>query len=146
MLKEYAAQDAIESAAMGVRIYSGDGLKIGGEGMKGFYDKMLPSFVSKYTKKWGASVGEVTMPALGEGGITMHSVDVTPAMAESVMQGQPMFLRTPGGTVYGWAVDGRIYLTPEGVNPNTPVHEYTHLWASAIEQRNRNCGPRLWRP
>ncbi len=52
----------------------------------------------------------------------------------------PEFLRTPGGTVYGWAVGGRIYLTPEGVNPNTPVHEYTHLWASAIEQRN----PELW--
>ncbi|MBQ6694328.1 MAG: hypothetical protein IJN24_05605 [Bacteroidaceae bacterium] len=50
------------------------------------------------------------------------------------------FLRTSEGTVYGWAVGGRIYLTPEGVNPNTPVHEYTHLWASAIEQRN----PELW--
>ncbi len=50
------------------------------------------------------------------------------------------FLRTTDGTVYGWTVGGRIYLTPEGVNPNTPVHEYTHLWASAIEQRN----PELW--
>lgn len=50
------------------------------------------------------------------------------------------FLRTSNGTVYGWAVDGKIYLTPDGVNPNTPVHEYTHLWASAVEQRN----PELW--
>lgn len=90
---------------------AGDGLRIGGEGMKGFYDRMLPSFVNKYTKKWGAKVGEVSMPGLKENN-TMHSVDVTPAMAESVMQGQPMFLRTPDGTVYGWTVGGRIYLTP----------------------------------
>lgn len=69
---------------------SGDGLRIGGEGMKAFYDQMLPSFVRKYAKKWGASVGEVTMPNLEENN-TMHSVDVTPAMRESVMQGQPLF-------------------------------------------------------
>ena len=50
------------------------------------------------------------------------------------------FLRTPDGTVYGWTVGGRIYLTPAGVNPNTPVHEYTHLWASTIEKSD----PKLW--
>ena len=71
--------------------YEGDGLRIGGEGMKGFYDKMLPSFVSKYVKKWGANVGEVTMPQLQEGYQTMHSVDITPEMRESVMEGQVMF-------------------------------------------------------
>ena len=69
---------------------SGGDLKIGGEGMKAFYDQMLPSFVRKYAKKWGATVGEVTMPDL-EKNNTMHSVDVTPAMRESVMQGQPKF-------------------------------------------------------
>lgn len=69
---------------------SGDGLRIGGEGMKAFYDQMLPSFMNKYGKKWGVKVGEVTMPALEENN-TMHSVDVTDAMRESVMQGQPRF-------------------------------------------------------
>lgn len=73
---------------------SGGDLKVGGEGMKAFYDQMLPSFVRKYAKKWGAKVGEVTMPDLEENN-TMHSVDVTPAMRESVMQGQSKFsLRT----------------------------------------------------
>ena len=69
---------------------SGDGLRIGGEGMKGFYDKMLPSFVSKHTKKWGAKVGTVEMPNLEQNNV-MHSVDVTPEMKESVMEGQTMF-------------------------------------------------------
>jgi hypothetical protein len=65
-------------------------IKVGGEGMKAFYDQMIPSFMNKYGKKWGVKVGEVTMPNLEENN-TMHSVDVTPAMRESVMQGQPMF-------------------------------------------------------
>lgn len=68
----------------------GDGLRIGGEGMKGFYDRMLPSFVQKYTKKWGAKVGTVEMPSLEQNNV-MHSVDVTPEMKESVMEGQTMF-------------------------------------------------------
>ncbi|MCG3177013.1 MAG: hypothetical protein MOGMAGMI_01977 [Candidatus Omnitrophica bacterium] len=37
-------------------------VKIGGEGMKGFYDKMLVDFLNKYTKKWGAKVGQVELP------------------------------------------------------------------------------------
>lgn len=72
------------------RVFEQDNLRIGSEGMRAFYDQMLPSFVRKYAKKWGATVGEVTMPDLEENN-TMHSVDVTPAMRESVMQGQPKF-------------------------------------------------------
>jgi hypothetical protein len=37
-------------------VFEGDGLKVGGEGMKGFYDKILPSEVQKYVKQWGAKV------------------------------------------------------------------------------------------
>ena len=66
-------------------------LRIGGEGMKGFYDKMLPSFVQKYTKKWGAKVGEVELPHVEESARKMWSVDVTPDMKEDVMEGQVMF-------------------------------------------------------
>ena len=32
-------------------------LKVGGEGMKGFYDKMLVDYANKYAKKWGAGWG-----------------------------------------------------------------------------------------
>lgn len=71
--------------------FTGDDLSIGGEGMKGFYDKMIPSFMNKYGKQWGVKVGEVTMPKLEDGYQTMHSIDVTPEMKESVMQGQTMF-------------------------------------------------------
>ena len=71
--------------------FKGEGLKIGGEGMKGFYDKMLPSFMNKYGKKWGVKVEDIDLPNLGKSGYTMHSVPVTEEMKESVMEGQVMF-------------------------------------------------------
>ena len=46
-------------------------------------------------------------------------------------------MKTPSGTLYGWTVGGKIYLTKDGLNPNTPIHEYTHLWARAMKERNK---------
>lgn len=45
-------------------------------------------------------------------------------------------LRTSNGTIYGYAKDGKIYLTDNGFNPNTPIHEYTHLWVKAVRNNN----------
>ena len=39
----------------------GDGLKVGGEGMKAFYDKKIPNIVKKYIKKWGGELGEAQL-------------------------------------------------------------------------------------
>ena len=47
------------------------------------------------------------------------------------------FMKAPSGTLYGWTVGGKIYLTKDGLNPNTPIHEYTHLWARAMKERNK---------
>jgi hypothetical protein len=73
-------------------ILEGLDLKVGGEGMKGFYDLIIPSYLSKYAKKWGAKVGETQIDA---GNIsattTVHSIGITDSMRESVMSGQPMF-------------------------------------------------------
>ena len=73
------------------RAIKGEDLRIGGEGMKGFYDQMLPRFMDKYGKRWGVKTGTVELPNVEKVGRTMHSVDVTPAMRASVMSGQPMF-------------------------------------------------------
>lgn len=45
-------------------------------------------------------------------------------------------LQSPNGTIYGYAKGGKIYLTPNGMNPNTPIHEYTHLWDLALQKAN----------
>jgi hypothetical protein len=41
--------------------YSGLDLEVGGEGMKGFYDKILPEYVNKYGKKYGIKVGKTNL-------------------------------------------------------------------------------------
>ena len=70
-------------------VLDGADLQIGGEGMKGFYDRMLPAFMNKYGKKWGVKVEDIHLNL--EGGLDMHSIPVTEEMKESVMEGQTMF-------------------------------------------------------
>lgn len=130
----------------GFRTLVGDGLKIGGEGMKAFYDKMLPNELNKYIKQFGAKVDEGAIPTgnstwkvvedptydeyrfkvqLPDGGyleepgkgilrftsrsdaekkaqatfnsVVTPGVDITPKMRDAVMQGQPLFSRSPAG-------------------------------------------------
>ena len=70
----------------------GEDLFVGGEGMKGFYDDILPRFMNKYGKKWGVKVEDIELPRMaGTYAHTMHAVRITPEMRESVMQGQLMF-------------------------------------------------------
>ena len=44
------------------------------------------------------------------------------------------------GGIYGWTDGKQIFLTKRGLNPNSPLHEYTHIWASYMEKHN----PELW--
>ena len=46
-------------------------------------------------------------------------------------------LRTNNGIVYGWCDKDGIHLTPEGFNPNTPVHEYTHGYMKMLEATDK---------
>lgn len=87
--------------------YKGIDLQVGGEGMKGFYDQILPKFLDKYGKKWDAKTGmteiptEKTrdasgMPSMYPGKASVHYMDITPKMKESVLtKGQPMFQVAP---------------------------------------------------
>lgn len=102
--------------------FEGQDLTIGGEGMKGFYDKILVDYANKLGKQWGARVEEVKMPLKTPGeqlaseinareavGTSMertykelatpkltpvHSLPITPEMKKSVLEkGQPLFLQ-----------------------------------------------------
>ena len=152
------------------KVYSGLDLKVGGEGMKGFYDKILPEYMNKLGKKWGAKAEEINLgtpdEAIGklygkrdqfregtpewenindqimhmedQGGresMMVHSMDITPSMKESVLQGQPLFrqgqrvpgmskeaatqvvndlnLKIPSGIVNFWVINSRDELPPE---------------------------------
>ena len=47
---------------MTVRDYRGEQLKVGGEGMKGFYDNMLPKEIGRYVDKMGGKVEKNKIP------------------------------------------------------------------------------------
>ena len=55
-------------------VLDGDNLKVGGAGMRAFYDKMLPGELAKYIKKWGGQVGEtrVTQNTIPVAGRSFH--------------------------------------------------------------------------
>jgi len=64
-LPEYVGKDLAEkisNQSEPYHNYSGLDLKVGGEGMKGFYDKMVVDFAKKYGKKWGATVKQESIP------------------------------------------------------------------------------------
>jgi hypothetical protein len=67
-LADYIGKDAAEKLTnatdhYGWRSIEGEDLRVGGEGMKGFYDQILPSFLNEYGKKYGARVGTYDMPS-----------------------------------------------------------------------------------
>ena len=87
-------------------VFEGETIKISDTGMAGFYDRIIPSFLNKYTKKWGGRVSETKVPlemsvdpTSGErfqadpnGGNSAHSLDITPSMRDSVIYvGQPLY-------------------------------------------------------
>lgn len=72
-------------------LLEGGNLVIGGEGMKGFYDRMLPQYMDKYGKKWGVKTHDIELELPNESDRVMHAVDVTPEMKQSVLEGQAMF-------------------------------------------------------
>ena len=46
------------------------------------------------------------------------------------------FFRTANGEAYGFTVGGKIYIDPRIATSETPIHEYAHLWATALKSAN----------
>lgn len=46
------------------------------------------------------------------------------------------YLKTPSGVIYGAKLpDGSLYINPEHLNANTPIHEFGHIWEQLMPQR-----------
>lgn len=98
LIGKEAAKNLIEAKASddGFRRIAGDQLQVGGQGMKAFYDKMLPSAVQKYVKKWGAKVERGSIENDKGNSFGVWKVKITDEMRRSVeIDGQPMFQMGP---------------------------------------------------
>ena len=51
------------------------------------------------------------------------------------------YFRTPNGVAYGFTLGGKIYIDPRVATAETPIHEYSHLWATAMQKNN----PEEWK-
>lgn len=110
---------------------SGLDLKVGGEGMKAFYDKIVPSVAKDVLKKLGGgSVGEVKIDSIPGGAreagdvadraenpefrmLKQPGFDITPQMVAKVTEGIPLFSRgavDPSPSGMGRVLDA---LTPD---------------------------------
>lgn len=120
-------------------------------GLVDLYDKVIPKYVAKYIKKWGAKLERQTWdPGLDpdymsvvdetrlqkhggpgalmeEGGFEVWAVPVTDEMRASVMEGQPLFQKPKQGEIKGsYASKGRkVTLYPQG-DFSTVQHENAH--------------------
>ena len=87
--------------------YSGDNLKAGGSGMRGFYDTMLPKEIGKYVKQWNGKVEKSEIgQSMSKDEIDMYDLeDATPEeLAQLKAEGM-----VKGDSVPIWRVD----ITPE---------------------------------
>ena len=103
--------DKITNVSQGkTKSLAGEDLRLGGEGMKKYYDEIYPKFLEKYGKKWDASVGETEIKTgqriqlfgvgkIKTGNEKVRYIDITPKMKESVGKGQPLFTAIPAGTL-----------------------------------------------
>lgn len=51
------------------------------------------------------------------------------------------FFKTSKGECYGFTVGGKIYIDTRIAKADTPIHEFTHLWARALRENN----PEEWK-
>ena len=66
--------------------------------------------------------------------------DGTQLEGDSEKQGEVKYFRTANGEVYGFTDGEKIYLDTRKMKPETPLHEYAHLWCDML----RKVNPKEW--
>jgi hypothetical protein len=89
-------EEGSTAAKEGYKKISGIDLEVGGEGMKGFYDQMVPKYLNKLGSKFGTKVTRGTIKDADGEDVPVHELTITPQMRKSVLeQGQPLFAAVP---------------------------------------------------
>lgn len=101
------AGDIAHDQPEGVKVIRGEDLKIGGEGMKSFYDKLVPQRLNKIIAQYDkdVKVAPHSHSLKGEEGeVKAHAIQITPKLREAILKGGlPAFEK--GGSVIDAALD-----------------------------------------
>lgn len=97
---------AQEADKGGWKYLDSEGLKVGGEGMQSFYDKIVPTQLSKLIKKLDpkAKIEMGGHKLKGkEGDVNAHVLHLTPELRERILEGLPAYER--GGSIVDHAIE-----------------------------------------
>lgn len=150
---------------MGGERYSliGEDLQVGGEGMKGFYDKILPDYLNNYGKQYGASVEMRAIPLSKMVDVNdflsptetaeiadfnskaFHAFNITPQMREEIKtKGQPLYSKigVPGAEATAGAgaatIGSQMFDENNEQGVQNPVHFTENPDAMLLELMQRN--------
>jgi putative nucleotidyltransferase with HDIG domain len=129
----------------GFKSLTGENLKVGGEGMKGYYDKIVPSVANDVLKKLGG--GKVREVEVGSSeGIDQSMVsqyatqqpgfDITPTLKANVLKGVTLFqgAENRGTTTFGENIreTPTVIALLHNANLSTFLHEMAHFQLEMI--------------
>lgn len=91
------------------RVIGGENLKMGGSGMRKFYDEMVPALAKEYGKRFGVKPSyaiiaastpterafKAKQPMAFPDTIRVHALDINEAMRDSALEGQGLFRMDP---------------------------------------------------
>ena len=102
---------------------------------------VTPSMMQAMDYSGGTKVFSKEVPIRDVAWINTDEGQYTATSGEATSKDKEVrFFRTPDGHAYGFTKDGKIYIDPRIATAETPIHEYSHLWASAFRKAN----PKEW--
>lgn len=97
--------------------------------------RVRPSVTSEYLSTQNAK------SAHNDNGQTLSSAKIQQNNDKSDKDAKNLSeFKTLKGEIWGFTTNGKIYLDKEAANAETPIHEYTHIWAEALRENN----PKEW--
>lgn len=109
--KEAAKNLIASSQEDGWHVIQGDDLKVGGKGMKKYYDEVYPNYLKKFGKKYGANVG-TTYIDIDDVPEPLHYMDITPKMREEFKTG--IHMKRGGKVSFANSIDSMRYELSKG--------------------------------
>lgn len=119
-----------QESSYAIRELSGLDLEVGGEGMKVYYDRIVPQVVNDIMKKLGV---EQRAEMTGINTSPRHVIRMTPELKEKVMSGLPLFSRK--GEFSPSTLTTKLM---QGANFSTVQHEAAHYYLEVMTRMALN--------
>lgn len=107
-------------------------LTMGGEGMKGFYDKIIYDYAKKFGKKFGAKVSSIEIEGVHRATppTIVHSIEITQELKDAALgEGFELFQKSDEGPrglikIGNQSMDIKLF---SNADITTPIHEFAHF-------------------